>query len=251
MCFRTPRVEVMAPRIALFGGGPRLGVSVRMDRDAMAADGPEGAEVTEVLEGSPADEAGLRPGDIITHLDGQSLTEPLDGERERELAPHAPAPAQRLLALARELDEGEEVEIRYLRDGSARSAVVEPRQLARRRAWAGADPVRSLASGRAFQAPGARFLVGYGFGRGLELVALNPRLGSYFGVEEGVLVTDVAESDTLGLEPGDVVVAVGGRAVETPGRLRRILASYGPDERIELTVVRDGEERTVTAPGGE
>lgn len=37
-----------------------------------------GAEVQSVTEGSPADEAGLRRGDFITHLDGQELEPTMD-----------------------------------------------------------------------------------------------------------------------------------------------------------------------------
>jgi S1-C subfamily serine protease len=36
---------------------------------------PEGALVAEVIEGSPAEKAGIEAGDIITHLDGQRLAE--------------------------------------------------------------------------------------------------------------------------------------------------------------------------------
>ena len=33
-----------------------------------------GAQVTEVIEGTPADEADLREGDIVTHVDGERVT---------------------------------------------------------------------------------------------------------------------------------------------------------------------------------
>jgi membrane-associated protease RseP (regulator of RpoE activity) len=83
-----------------------------------------------------------------------------------------------------------------------------------------------------------------GFGRcmdGVEFEDVNPELGEYFGVEEGVLVTEVREAATLGLEPGDVVVEVDGRPVTTVERLRRILRSYDPDEEIGMRIVRKGE----------
>ena len=88
----------------------------------------------------------------------------------------------------------------------------------------------------------------FSFGRihGLELSALNPRLGSYFGVEAGVLVTDVEEGTDLGLEPGDVILGIGGRDVTEPRDVRRILASYDADEEVRFDVRRDGSDRSIT-----
>ena len=83
-------------------------------------------------------------------------------------------------------------------------------------------------------------------GHGLDLVELNPGLGSYFGTTEGVLVADVEDESSLGLRPGDVVVAVDGRVVDDIDELHRILDSYEADEEIALRIFRDGAETTVT-----
>lgn len=80
---------------------------------------------------------------------------------------------------------------------------------------------------------------------GVEFVALNPELGSYFGTDEGVLVAEVAEGSELGLRPGDVLLAVDGREVTDPSRARRILASYGADEEMRLRVRRQGSDMEV------
>ena len=85
----------------------------------------QGALVTDVMHGSPAEEAGLRDGDIITAFDGQSLTRPLaDAELEQELDIDGSLPAQRVLALAREVEPGQTVEIAYLRDGETLSVEI-------------------------------------------------------------------------------------------------------------------------------
>lgn len=76
---------------------------------------------------------------------------------------------------------------------------------------------------------------------GLELQELNPQLAEYFSVEDGVLVTEVREDATLGVKAGDVIVAIGGRAIEDGDDVRRILGSYEPEEPVRLTVVRKGE----------
>ena len=83
------------------------------------------------------------------------------------------------------------------------------------------------------------------------MVELNPRFGRYFGADGGVLVLDVDESSELGLESGDVILRIRERAVATPERLLRIVSSYGLDEGLNIRVLRDGGEVTVTTrPGG-
>lgn len=282
-CFRAPRITQVLPRsLAIFSDSrPRLGISVDVSDEA--DDAVRGARVVDVLEDGPADEAGLREGDVITHMDGRSLSEPMGAEAERDFDLDGSVPAQRLLALVRELEPGQSVEIAYVRDGRQQTTVVEAEDLSEE--WGRRNIVRSLDAQRlrerlrglgeesrrwrhrlepdrdvrvfgspdadfhVFGEPDAGIVLGRGgHARGLELVELNPALGSYFGAEEGVLVTDVGRSSTLGLEPGDVVLSVDGRDVTTPSHLRRILASYAEDEEIELTVLRNGEERTFTGP---
>lgn len=82
-------------------------------------------------------------------------------------------------------------------------------------------------------------------GNRLEVIRLNPELGSYSGTEEGVLVLDVDGESTLGLRPGDVVVRIGGRQVGDVADMRRILASYEDDEKVDFGIWRDGAEATV------
>ncbi len=71
---------------------PWLGVSFVM--------GEEGAEVTSVVPGSPADDEGLEVGDIITEVDGRNVT--------------ASRPLDELIL---QYDPGDRVELTILRDG--------------------------------------------------------------------------------------------------------------------------------------
>jgi S1-C subfamily serine protease len=244
-------------------GRPRLGVSVSADQgDELDA---QGAQVTRVLEDGPAWNAGIREGDVITAIDGQSLFETLPGDREDGFDLDRSIPVQRLLAIARELEPGQEVQVTYLRDGEERSADLTAADLANavpgfdperfrtqlrdlsqvvpRMRWQGADPNDPDV---AIRAPGAMFFDGARFGRyGLELVDMNAGLGQYFGTEQGVLVVDVSEGSTLGLEPGDVILRIGDRDAQTSERVLRILASYGPAEEVPMQVRRDGREISV------
>ena len=71
---------------------------------------------------------------------------------------------------------------------------------------------------------------------------LTPGLEEYFGVEDGVLVTDVDEDSTLGLQAGDVILRVGDRDATTPNRVRRLLATYDDGESVTFRVSRNGSE---------
>ena len=86
----------------------------------------DGALVTRVMRDSPAEEAGLEDGDIIIAFEGQVLTSPLpDDDLEEDFDVDESLPVQRLLALAEDLEIGQVVEIRYLRDGASNTVSVE------------------------------------------------------------------------------------------------------------------------------
>ena len=270
-CFRMPRFDTM---MAPFPGGrPRLGISVdgsqSSDLDA------QGARVTNVLEDGPAWDAGIREDDVIIRIDGRSLLEPLPGDAEADFDLDESLPVQRLLALARDLEPGDEVEVTFRRDGQERTAAVLPEDLSDRSfeyvmpdfdaerlrgqlrdlnqdlrgfQWRSPEPpdapdapeVTIFGGG-----PGAFFLGGASERYGIQLVELNEGLGQYFGTSQGVLVVDVAEDSALGLAAGDVILRVGERVATTPDRALRILGSYGEDEDIPLHIRRDGREISV------
>jgi membrane-associated protease RseP (regulator of RpoE activity) len=79
-----------------------LGVGVQT-----AADG-KGVEITEVASGSPAANAGLKEGDVVTAIDGKSITSSL---------------ALRSAILAKE--SGDEISVTYTRDGQSNTVKVK------------------------------------------------------------------------------------------------------------------------------
>ena len=80
----------------------------------------------------------------------------------------------------------------------------------------------------------------------MELVALNPELGEYFGADNGVLVVRAPKKDdTLGLQSGDVILRIGDREVKSPEHAMRILRSYEPEEELTLHVIRRGRSETL------
>ena len=247
------------------------GQSRRFDRD--------GALITGVMRDSPAEDAGLQNGDVITVFEGQVLTLPFtDADLERDLDLDRSLPAQRLLVLARDLEPGQTVEIRYLRDGASNTVSVEAEEFefpevrtfgtGPGRVWDGrrdgnrwsygldgnfsrelADRLSVIGDRLAdiqIRSPGAfNFSFGVTSAEGVEFIDLNPELGEYFGSDTGVLVVEVDEDSTLRLMAGDVVLAVGAREAETVGRVLRLIRSYDEDEPIRFTIIRRGSELVV------
>jgi len=101
----------------------RLGVELNIDQGE-EFDG-QGVRVAGIIEDSPAEAIGLEEGDIITHLGGHSLLEAIPEEADQDFDLDMSIPIQRLQALVGELDPGDEMDIRYLRDGQARTATFE------------------------------------------------------------------------------------------------------------------------------
>jgi serine protease Do len=79
----------------------RLGVVIQgMDEDlakAVGLDRPQGALVEEVEPGSPAQKAGIRPGDVILDVDGRNV--PHSEDLPRMVAPHHPGTTVKLTVL--------------------------------------------------------------------------------------------------------------------------------------------------------
>lgn len=272
-CLRTP--DLAWTTAARSENRARIGISVGSQPPT---DEREGVRIVDVMEGGPADEAGLREGDRIARIDGKSLFEPLDDpQAEARLALDLSVPSQRLVALLSTLDPGDEVEIEYVRNGRRGTVTVTAERNPLRivtgpTGWPEAPP-------RALLAPGARlgeespqvyedarrhFLLlsvdpcfressrpsgSSLFDRrcidGVDLIELNPDLAEYFATESGVLVTDVHEESTLGLRPGDVILSIDGRDVTGPDHARRILESYQLDEDITFRIVRRGDATDV------
>jgi hypothetical protein len=107
-----------------FGRRGRLGVYIDASQEEEL--NGVGARVTGVEPGGPADEAGIKEGDVILEVDGKSLLDPLDDlEVEEGLDLDESIPVQRLIYIARNLEPGEAVEVRYRRDGEVHTASLE------------------------------------------------------------------------------------------------------------------------------
>ena len=92
--------------------------------------------------------------------------------------------------------------------------------------------------------------VDYGY-LGIQTTTITESLEQDYGLSrsEGVLVVQV-ESDSpaaeAGVRQGDIIIQIGDRVVDSEVDLFSYLRGQKPGEQVELTIVRDGEERTLT-----
>ncbi|MFQ5707212.1 MAG: PDZ domain-containing protein [bacterium] len=91
---------------------PQLGVEIQELNGDLAGyfkvEEHGGVLILKVLEDSPAEQAGLKAGDVITKLDGEEVSNP-----------------DELIDLLKEYDEGDEVRVDFVRKGQAKQAKVQ------------------------------------------------------------------------------------------------------------------------------
>ncbi len=207
---------------------PVLGVSIGPGGDG---GGPvEGVEVLGVSPGSPAEEADIRAGDVLTAIGDVSLSADDAGTANR-----------RLLEALSERDPGDAIGLEILRDGRTLTAEVQTRDEDTQTFVFGGD-----GGGFEFDFDRDAPMVWFGSARpwgDMELVELSPGLGRYFGTETGLLVVRAPSDPALKLEDGDVIQSIGGREPGSVSHAMRILRSYEEGEELVLDVMRDKRSR--------
>jgi S1-C subfamily serine protease len=78
-----------------------------------------------------------------------------------------------------------------------------------------------------------------------ELVALTPKLGQYFGTDQGLLVVRAPNDSRLQIEEGDVILDIDNRVPRSVSHALQILGSYRPGEKLKMTVMRMKKRMTI------
>jgi serine protease DegQ len=87
---------------------------------------------------------------------------------------------------------------------------------------------------------------------GIEPAQVTPEVAAQLGLDQtaGVLVMEVGDGTPAakaGLQPGDVIVRLDDKQIDTVEDLFGELRQHRPGDRVTLTVVRDGREQRLTA----
>jgi len=216
--------------LALEGPGSSIGVTVR-DQPGDAS----GVVIDSVREGTPATRAGLQKGDVVVEF---------DGERARS--------AQQFTRIVRETAPGRSVKMTVLRDGSKRTLDITPetrdsvtlQQFPR----ITADVFRDFDFSFDPRGGWGEGVFGTARRMGVSVVPLSDQLATYFGVKEGVLVSEVSSGTpaaTAGLQAGDVITAVNGRSVMSSADLVREVREAEPGSTMDVRLMRNHKEMTV------
>jgi serine protease Do len=85
---------------------------------------------------------------------------------------------------------------------------------------------------------------------GVVIQPVTKDIAKYFKLknEKGALVADVVQdspAEKAGIQRGDVIIEYNGKEVDDPDHLKNMVASTLPDTKVEITIIRDGKQKTV------
>jgi serine protease Do len=201
---------------------------------------PHGVGVSRVTEGSPAEKAGLKKGDVILQFDG----EPVMTNRKlfRLIGEAAPEQTVRLTISRNGSEQQVNVTLGVREDASRTLGALSPEQRG------------LLFPPRTPRAPGEApqvFSFGYGSNRrvGVMTTPLTKQLADFFGVSggQGLLITSVSENSPAskaGLKAGDVITEMNGEKIEDTDDFIRALNRKDEGD-VTLTIIRDKSNRTI------
>jgi len=232
---RLPQMMKIERRFE-FSNKPMIGITI----DGSEEPNPtEGVLVEGVTPGSAADAAGLHAKDIISAVNGESMSAASSQEANKLL-----------FELMSGVEEGDVLTINYLRNGNVATVDLSP-QVTESQAFAWMSDAPNVHVERIPGVPNAirEFNFAGGFpweGNGLgsmELVELNDGLGKYFGTDTGLLVVSAPQSESFELEDGDVIQSIDGRVPKNVRQALKILGTYEAGDSVELGIMRDKKKR--------
>ena len=245
-----PPDEPLEPNFSLLiDGGGFLGVyAENISRENMGRyhmSQVRGVGVTQVIKDSPAEKAGLKKDDVILRIDGENVTS-----------------VRKLNRVVSELAPDQSVRVTVSRGGAEQeiTATIGKRNNSnmvgdllrgepkiwkwegdpKTFKWEGLDKLRDS---------DMTIFLGNSRRIGVSTMELTKQLADYFGIAggKGVLVTSVTDDGPAakaGVRAGDVITAIDGEAVDSPGDISRAI-NRKKEGDVTLTVIRNKSQQTI------
>jgi serine protease Do len=195
----------------------RLGVRIQPMTKELAQsfrlEEPNGALIAAVEPGSPADKAGLKPGDVVIAFNGQKIDDP-----------------NKLPRLVAATKPGASASLRIWRDGKAEDVKFTAAELTAEARPAKTEPEKGPRQPNRL---------------GLVVSELPEAQRRALGVEYGLVVESASGARTP-LRPGDVILGVGRSRIGSLEEFERLIAEQKQGESVALLVRRG--EATVYVP---
>jgi len=188
-----------------------------------------GVEISRVEENSPAEKAGVKPGDVVLEYNGQRV----EG-------------MEQFGRMVRETPPGREVKLTISRDGKTQTltAMLSTRKV---RFQANFPPDFVMPEFRMPDIPQIYTATRSAI-LGVEAETLGSQLAVYFGVKEGVLVRSVLDNtpaQKAGIKAGDVITKVDGMGVTAPSELSSAVRTANAKKTYAIELMRDRKPVTV------
>jgi serine protease Do len=188
-----------------------LGISIsNVTAPSTGAQPPRGAQVMDVIKGSPAERAGLKKNDIIMRYGDKEIT---DSSQLQNSVAASPA--------------GRDVKLTILRDGKQQELTVRIGRLEDSTKFLGATVKERI---------------------GAEVRAVTVKEAEKYGLEkpQGVVISRLDPKGAFakaGLEISDIILAIGDQAIEGVDTFVRLVTALPGGQEIPFTVLdhRDGE----------
>lgn len=191
-----------------------------------------GVEIKAVLEGSPADKAGIQPGDVVLSCNGEEILS-----------------AEQFSRLVEETPPGRTVKLQYWRNGKTQvtKAMIGTAPATQRGPFGSMPMPNWQTLGMDFPAP---MLIWRNPLIGVEFETIDSQLAQYFGVKGGVLVRSVergSPADQAGIRAGDVIFSIAQQALSTEREFGSLLRR---GSSVPVSVMRDHKrlELTLSVP---
>src|SRR5574339_5081 len=208
LMIRRPPRSTLFPYTTLFRSQPitkELAQSFKLKEAS-------GALIARVEPGSPADKAGLKPGDVVLAFNGQEIDDP-----------------NKLPRLVAATKPGQSATLRIWRNGKAEEVKFTAAELVAEAKAAKPEPEKATQPNRL----------------GLVVSELPPAQRKQLGIEYGLLV-ERADASKTPLRPGDVIVGVGRERFSSLEDFNRLIEEQKQGDTVALLVKRG--EATVYVP---